>query len=216
MSQILPEPIERYLAGLNRRPDPVLDAIEADGRRRDLPIVHPETGRLLKVLVQATGSRHVLEIGTAIGYSAVWMARAMPPGGVLMSFERDHQLAADARTNAVRAGVGAIVQVMEGEAERLVDGIPGPFDLVFQDGDKVLYEPMLDRLLALLRPGGLLVADNALWRGEVVPGYVARPHYPADTTAALAAYNQRLATDPRVLSIVLPVGDGVSVAVKRH
>lgn len=215
MSQILPDAIERYLAGLNRRNDPVLDAMAAEGRRRELPIVHPETGRLLQMLVASTGARRVLEIGTSIGYSTVWMARALPSDGLLITFEREHDLAMEARANFARAGVTSVANVMVGDASRLVSKVAGPFDLIFQDGDKLLYEPLLDRLLALLRPGGLLVADNALWRGEVVPGYVDRPHYPPDTTAALAAYNQRLASDPRVLSLVLPIGDGVSMAVKR-
>ncbi len=215
MSQILPDAIERYLASLNRRDDPILDGIAAEGRRRDLPIVHSETGRLLQVLVAATGARRVLEIGTSIGYSAVWMARALPADGLLVSFERDRDLADEARANLARAGLAGVARVMVGDAARLVANVEGPFDLIVQDGDKLLYEPLLDRLLALLRPRGLLGADNALWRGEVVPGYVARPHYSADTTAALAAYNQRLAADPRVLCVVVPIGDGVSVAVKR-
>jgi caffeoyl-CoA O-methyltransferase len=215
MSQILPEAIERYLAGVNRRSDPVLDEIAAQARQRDLPIVHPETGRLLRLLVTAIGARRVLEIGAAIGYSAAWMARALPPDGLLITFERERDRAAEARRNFVRAGVAGIANVMVGDAARLVWKVSGPFDLIFQDGDKLQYEALLDRLLELLRPGGLLVTDNALWRGEVVPGYVERPHYPRETTEAIAAYNQRLATDPRVLSLVLPLGDGVSLAVKR-
>ncbi len=215
MSQILPEAIERYLATLNRRDDPVLEAIATEGRRRDLPIVHPETGRLLEALVLAIGARRILEIGTSIGYSAVWMARALPADGLLISIERERDTATEARANFARAGVANIANVMVGDASRLVWKVAGPFDLIFQDGDKLLYEPLLDRLLDLLRPGGVLVADNALWRGAVVPGYVKQPHYSPDTTAALAAYNQRLATDPRVLSVVLPLGDGVSLAVKR-
>ncbi len=215
MSQILPEPVERYLAAVNRRDDPVLDQIAAEGRQLDLPIVHPETGRLLQVLTTAIGARRVLEIGTAIGYSAVWMARALPAGGLLISFEREHDRAARARANFERAGVADRANVMIGDAARLVSKVSGPFDLVFQDGDKLQYGPLLDRLLDLLRPGGLLVADNALWRGEVIPGYVQRPHYAREETEALAAYNDRLAADARVLSIVVPTGDGVSIAVKR-
>jgi predicted O-methyltransferase YrrM len=214
MSQILPDPIERYLAAVNRRSDPLLDEIAADGHRRQLPIVHPETGRLLQVLATAIGARRILEIGTAIGYSAAWMARALPADGLLITIERDHERAARARENFARAGVAGRVSVMVGDAARLVWKVGGPFDLIFQDGDKPQYEPLLDRLLDLLRPAGLLVADNALWRGEVVPGYVERPYYPREETEAIAAYNQRLAGDGRVLSVVLPIGDGVSVAVK--
>ncbi len=215
MSQILPDPIERYLDGVNRRSDPVLDEIAAEGRRRNLPIVHRQTGALLELLVRATGARCVLEIGTAIGYSGVWMARALPRDGLLITFEREHDRAADARANFGRAGVADVANVMVGDAARLVWKVSGPFDLIFQDGDKQQYEPLLDRLLDLLRPGGLLVADNALWRGEVVPGYIEKPYYSREETDALAAYNQRLASDPRVLSLVLPLGDGVSLALKQ-
>ncbi len=215
MSQILPDPIERYLEGVNRRSDPVLDEIAADGRRRSLPIVHAQTGALLEMLVRAMGARRILEIGAAIGYSAIWMARALPPDGLLITFEKEHDRAALARENLARAGVAHLASVMIGDAARLVWKVSGPFDLIFQDGDKLQYEPLVDRLLDLLRPGGLLIADNALWRGEVVPGYIEQPYYPREETGAIAAYNQRLASEPRVLSLVLPVGDGVSLALKR-
>ncbi len=215
MSQILPDPIERYLGAVNRRSDPILDEIAAEGRRLELPIVHPETGRLLHLLVAATGARRVLDVGTAIGYSTVWMARALPADGMLITFERDRERAATAKANFARAGVDGVANVMIGDAERLVWKVAGPFDLVFQDGDKEQYEPLLDRLLELLRPGGLLVTDNALWRGEVVPGYIEKRHYSRESAEAIAAYNQRLATDPRVLSLVVPLGDGVSLALKR-
>ena len=102
MSQILPDPVERYLAALNRRDDSVLDTIAADGHRRGLPIVHPETGRLLQALVMALGARRVLEIGTSIGYSATWMARALPADGMLITFEKDQAVAADAKEDEFR------------------------------------------------------------------------------------------------------------------
>jgi caffeoyl-CoA O-methyltransferase len=215
MSQILPDPIERYLAAVNRLNDPILDEIAADGLRRGLPIVPPETGLFLQVLAAATGARRILEIGTATGYSAACMARALPRDGLLITFERDRERAATAKDHFAKAGMGDIANVMVGDAARLVWKVAGPFDLIFQDGDKQQYEPLFDRLLDLLRPGGLLVADNALWRGEVVPGYVAQPHYPREQTDALAAYNQRITSDPRVLGIVVPIGDGVTIAVKR-
>jgi caffeoyl-CoA O-methyltransferase len=215
MSGILPEAVGRYLDGLNRRSEPLLEEIESEGRRQGLPLVPPEVGGLLQLLTGAIGARRVLEIGTAIGYSAIWMARALPRDGLLMTIERERDRAAAARKNLARAGLSAVANVMVGDAARLVSKVSGPFDLIFQDGDKLMYEPLLDRLLGLLRPGGLLVADNALWSGEVVPGYVQHPWRPRDTVEAIASYNQRLATDPRVRSIVLPLGDGVSIAMKQ-
>ena len=215
MGQIIPAPIERYLAALNRRADPVADAVAQEGQARGLPVVSAEVGRLLHLLASATGARRILEIGTAIGHSTIWLARAIPADGLLISIEREADRAAEARANLARAGLGERVSVMVGEASRLVWKVAGPFDLIFQDGDKHQYEPLLDRLVTLLRPGGLLVTDNALWDGEVVPGYAAEPPRSPDVAAAIAAYNQRIATDDRLLTIIVPLGDGVALSVRR-
>ena len=93
--------------------------------------------------------------------------------------------------------------------------VSGPFDLIFQDGDKKMYAPMLDRLVDLLRPGGLLVTDNVLWDGEVVPGFAKEPHHNADDTRAIVEYNQRLSTHPGLVTSIVPLRDGVAVSVKR-
>jgi predicted O-methyltransferase YrrM len=215
MSQILPEPVAAYLSALNDRSDPVLDDVKRQGREQGLPIVHSDVGRFLHLLALAQGARRILEIGTAIGYSGIFLARALPADGMLITFERESERAAQARANFERAGVGERANVMIGDAMRLVSKVSGPFDLIFQDSDKLIYEPLLDRLLALLRPGGLLVTDNALWNGEVIPGFVEAPVHDAESTRAIAAYNRRLADDERLHTVVVPLGDGVSVAVKR-
>ncbi len=103
---------------------------------------------------------------------------------------------------------------MVGDAARMVHKVAGPFDLIFNDGDKRQYEPLLDRLVTLLRPGGVLLTDNVLWDGEVVPGLVTPPRRPAEETAAITAYNQRLAVDPRLVTSFLPIRDGVAMSVK--
>jgi predicted O-methyltransferase YrrM len=162
----------------------------------------------------AIGARQVLEIGTAIGYSALWMAGALPPDGRLITIELDPARADTARANIARAGRSEQISVIVGDAMRYLHKVAGPFDLVFQDSHKPLYEPMLDRLVALLRTGGVLVSDNVLWSGEVVEGYVNPPQrVPADTEA-LRAYSRRLVADPRLFTTVLPVGDGLAVSVK--
>jgi caffeoyl-CoA O-methyltransferase len=214
MGKIVPDAIERYLAQLNRQGDPVLADIAAQGLRRGLPLIDAEVGALLRVQAAAIGARRILEVGTAIGYSGIWLARALPPGGMLISIERDPDRAAEARANFERAGVSDRASVMVGDASRLVAKVSGPFDLVFQDGDKQLYGPLLDRLVALLRPGGLLIADNVLWDGEVVPGFVAQPAKRSKDTEAIASYNQRLASDTRLLTTWVPLRDGLSISVK--
>jgi predicted O-methyltransferase YrrM len=177
-------------------------------------IVDAQTGSLLHTLVRVSGATRILEVGTAIGYSTIWMASAMPAGGMLITLERDQARAATARAHIAAAGLADRVTVMIGDAERYLHKLAGPFDLVFQDGDKSLYEPLLDRLVELLRPGGMLVTDNVLWDGEVVPGYTDTPHRKPEDTAAIARYNERLASDARLATSWLPVGDGVAVAIK--
>ncbi|MBI1876147.1 MAG: O-methyltransferase [Acidobacteria bacterium] len=214
MSQIVPGPIESYLSGLSRAPDEVLQAVARQGEELGLPIVSRELGELLHLLVGAIAARRVLEIGTAVGYSTLWMARALPADGMIITMEVDESRAAAARQNLADAGVADRVSVMVGDSARLVTKVSGPFDLIFQDGDKQQYESLLDPLADRLRPGGLLVTDNVLWNGEVVPGFVTQATRNHAHTVALRRYNQRLASDRRFLSVFLPVGDGVALAMK--
>ena len=215
MGQIVPEAIERYLAGLNRCSDAVLDDIARGNVARGLPLVDPEVGALLRVMAISCGAARVLEIGTAIGYSGIWLAGALPADGMLLTLEMDEERAREARDNFARAGLADRVSVIVGDAQLKVAKVSGPFDLIFQDGDKKLYTPLLDRLVALLRPGGLLVTDNVLWDGEVAPGFTETRHRDAATTRAIADYNERVASHPQLLTAIVPLRDGVSISVKR-
>jgi predicted O-methyltransferase YrrM len=214
MGRIVPDAIESYLSGLNRQVDAVLADIAREGQEQDLPLVDAEVGALLHVLARAVGARRVLEIGTAIGYSGTWLARALPAGGMLLTMEMDAARARVARANFERAGVADRTSVIVGDAQRMLAKVAGPFDLIFQDGDKLQYEPMLDRLVDLLRPGGLLVTDNVLWDGEVVPGFVANPQRDPKDTRAIAAYNERLNSHPRLVTSTVPLRDGLAIAVR--
>lgn len=214
MSQIVPDPIERYLATLHAPVDELIEQVEREGRSSGLPLVQAPSGRFLRTMALAIGARQVLEIGTAIGYSALWMAGALPPDGRLITIELDPARADTARANIARAGRSEQISVIVGDAMRYLHKVAGPFDLVFQDSHKPLYEPMLDRLVALLRTGGVLVSDNVLWSGEVVEGYVNPPQRDPADTEALRAYSRRLVADARLFTTVLPVGDGLAVSVK--
>jgi predicted O-methyltransferase YrrM len=215
MGIIVPDAIERYLAGLNRFGSSVLDEIALGNEQRGLPLVDAEVGALLRVLATAANASRILEIGTAIGYSGIWLAGALPPGGMLITLEMSEERAREARENFARAGLADRVSVMVGDANLKLAKVAGPFDLIFQDGDKQLYSPMLDRLVALLRPRGLLVTDNVLWDGEVAPGFTDRPKRPAADTRAIAEYNERVASHPGLITTIIPLRDGVSIAVKK-
>ena len=214
MHIVAPE-IERYLASLVPR-DPLLAQVAAEGADLGLPIIDTAVGRFLEAVVLSTGARQVLEIGTANGYSAMWLARALPADGRLISIEIDPGRATIARGHIEEAGLTERVSVMVGDAARMVHKVAGPFDLIFNDGDKRHYSALLDQLVALLRPSGVLITDNVLWDGEVVPGLVTPPHRPPEETEAIATYNERLAADPRLITSFLPVRDGLAMSVKRR
>jgi len=215
MGQIVPDAVERYLASLNHQSDAVLVDIARAGERDDLPLVDPEVGALLRVLVLATRATRVLEIGTAIGYSGVWMAGALPKDGLFITMEVDESRAKTARENFARAGLADRVNVVVGDAQRMLHKIAGPFDVIFQDGDKKQYQPMLDVLVGLLRPGGLLVTDNVLWNGEIVPGFPAKRHRDPSDGIAIAAYNEAINSHPSLVTSIVPLRDGVAISAKR-
>jgi caffeoyl-CoA O-methyltransferase len=215
MGQIVPDLIERYLSGLNRAHDAVLDEIARAGSDADLPLIDAEVGALLRVLATAIGARHILEIGTCIGYSGIWLAGALPNDGMLITMEKDADRARIAKANFERAGLGDRVSIMIGDAQLKIAKVAGPFDLIFQDGHKPLYNTLLESLVGLLRPGGLLVTDNVLWDGEVVPGFVDTPRNNADDTRAIVEYNERVSAHPQLLTSIVPLRDGVAISVKR-
>ncbi len=215
MGQIVPEAIEDYLAKLNRGGDAVLESIARGNESRGLPLVDAEVGALLRVLATAIGAQRILEIGTAIGYSGIWLGGVLPPDGMLITLELDEGRAKEARENFARAGLSGRASVIVGDAQLKIAKVSGPFDLIFQDGDKRLYSPLLDRLVGLLRPRGLLVTDNVLWNGEVVSGFTDHPTQDPDDTRAIAEYNERLAAHPQLSTAIVPLRDGVSISVKR-
>jgi predicted O-methyltransferase YrrM len=216
MGQIVPEAVERYLASLNHTADSVLRDIARTGRERQLPLVDAETGVLLRILATAIDARRVLEIGTAIGYSSIWLAGALPAGGMLLTMEVDERRAREARANLARAGLLDRASVIVGDARRTLAKVSGPFDLIFQDGDKQQYGMLLDRLVTLLRPGGLLVSDNVLWNGDIVPGFRTEPTRSVEDGRAIAAYNQSLTRHPELTTSILPLRDGLAVSMKRR
>src|SRR6266850_7758166 len=200
MEQIVPDAVEQYLASLNRQSDPVLVDVARAGERDDLPLVDAEVGALLRVLVLATRATRVLEIGTAIGYSGIWMAGVLPKDGMLITMEVDEARAKLARENFARAGLADRVNVIVGDAQRMLHKVSGPFDLIFQDGDKKQYGPMLDTLAGMLRPGGLLVTDNVLWSGDVVPGFNKKPEHD-NGVKEIGEYNERLNHHPQLMTV---------------
>lgn len=203
--------LDEYLARNFGAEDAVLAALREDADRRGLPPISitADTGRLLQVLARAIGARRILEVGTLGGYSAICLARALPLGGHVLTLEREPVHAAFAREWIGRAGLSDRIEVREGIALELLPALDGArFDLVFLDADKEPLPRYLDWAIRLLRPGGLVVADNALWGGRVLDSQVTDPD-----TEGVREFNRRLATDPRLTSVVVPMHDGVGIGV---
>ncbi len=198
---------EAYLERLLPPRDPLLREMEERAAREDIPISDPEVGRLLAILARSAGARLILEIGTAIGYGALVLARGAPEARVV-SIDTDAERLATARQYLERAGVADRVELVEGAALEVLHRLQGPFDLVYLDAVKTEYRRYLDQVLPKLRTGGLIVCDNLLWSGRVAAG-----DQDAETEA-LRAFNGYLMMHPQLHAVVLPVGDGLGVATK--
>jgi len=201
---------ERYLRERYWEEDDLLRELREDLERRGPAIqVSAATGRLLSTLVSAAGSRRVLEVGTLFGYSGVWIARALPADGLLDTLELSEYHADAAEGWFMRAGLAERVRVHRGPALETLATMEGPYDAVFLDAAKAEYVAYADHAIRLLRPGGVLLADNVIWSGRVAD--------PAETdpdTQGIRRLHDRITGDPGLASTVLPVGDGVSVSVK--
>ena len=200
-----------YLSALFAPEDETLLALREEADRGGLPpiSISPDEGQLLHVLLTAIGARRVLEVGTLGGYSAIWMARALPSDGTLLSIELDAGHAEFARRFIARAGLERVVEVRTGRALDLLPALDGAqFDAIFLDADKEPLPTYLDWALRLVRPGGLIIADNALWGGRVLDQTVND-----DATLAVREFNRRFAADPRITGIVVPTHDGVAIGI---
>jgi predicted O-methyltransferase YrrM len=202
-----------YISGLFAPEDELLVALREEADRTGLPpiSVSPDEGRLLQVLLTAINARRVLEVGTLGGYSAIWMARVLPEDGELLTIEIEPKHAEFARRYVERAGLTTKIEIRLGRALDVLPSLDGEqFDAVFIDADKEPMPTYFEWAVRLLRPGGLVIADNTLWGGKV---YDAAER--DEKTAAVREFNRRMANDPRLLSILVPTHDGVAIGVLR-
>jgi predicted O-methyltransferase YrrM len=219
MSQDQWTAVDRYVTDLFVAPDAALENALATSAASDLPAINvsPAQGKLLHLLARAHGARNILEIGTLGGYSTIWLARALPAGGRLITLEANPKHAAVARANIAHAGLTRVVELRLARATetlpQLVAEKLGPFDLTFIDADKPGYPDYLFWALELSRPGSLIIADNVVRKGEVANAASTDPN-----VQGVRRYNALLAAEPRVTATVLQtVGskgyDGLAVAL---
>jgi predicted O-methyltransferase YrrM len=211
---IVTDAVTGYLTGLRSSSDSVLREMEAQAAREGIPIVVPETGQLLHVLALACRAERILEVGTAIGVSTLYLARALPPSGTVVSFEIDEERHNAARDYLRRAGVLERAELRLQDARDGLASMTEEFDLAFIDGVKTQYGEYFDGVLPRLRSGGVLAVDNVLMSGTVAENR-SDGHWTDDQISRAREFNRRLLEDSQLVGTVTPVGDGVLVAVKR-
>jgi predicted O-methyltransferase YrrM len=207
--------VQDYLERLRPERDALLAEMEALARAERVPIVEWETGRLLATLVAALRPRRILEVGTAIGYSTLHMARELDPGARIVTLERDPERIAQARGFWARGGVEDRIELVEGDALGSLRGLDGPFELVFLDASKTELDDYLRRLDGRFSPHALLVVDNLLMSGEVALPEGLDTAWSEESLRAARRTTEALMASPDWLFSLLPVGDGVGLGARR-
>ena len=204
--------IAAYLAGLTAAEDDALRAARDRAGRGGMPPVSADTGAFLRLAARWTSAQAAVEIGSGAGYSGIWIARGLAPSGMLTTIEADPEHQRLAKQSYEQAGVTSRVRAILGRAldvlPRLADS---SYDLAFIDAVKVEYPEYLEHALRLVRPGGVILADNVLWSGRVTDAKA-----DDQATEGLRAYARRISEDERLDSVILTIGDGLGVSLVRH
>jgi caffeoyl-CoA O-methyltransferase len=209
-SGYIQEDVEEYLYELLPGRDLVVSEMEAYAAKHRVPIIGPAVARLLALFVQVSGAKRIFEMGSAIGYSTIWLARAAGPKGKVFYTDGNPENARRAQNYFRRAGVAKRIEVKVGDALALLKKAPGTFDLIFNDVDKHQYPDALRVALPKLRRGGLLITDNTLWSGKA-----ARPAAEDDhDTKGVQEFNRLVYASKELNSILIPLRDGVTVCRK--
>ena len=210
MGGITNEPVEDYLYSMLPPRDEVLSEMEAEAAAKKVPIVGPAVGRILQQLAMMINAKTIFEMGSAIGYSTIWWARALGDGGRVFYTDGDPKNAERARGFFARAGVQDKIKIETGDALELLSEHKQQFDIIFNDVDKEDYPRVFRLISPRLRQGGLFITDNVLWSGRVTD------LRSQDTrTKAIQEFNRQLYASPDFYTTILPIRDGVAVAMKR-
>jgi len=201
--------VEDYLYAMLPARDEVLAEMEADASKNKVAIVGPAVARVLYQLATIGGAKKIFEMGSAIGYSTIWWARAVGDGGRVIYTDGDPKRADKARRYFDRAGVSKRITIRVGDALEFLSEEKEQYDIIFNDVDKTDYPRVFRLALPRLKRGGLFITDNVLWSGRV-----AKPN-PDATTKAILEFNKLICGAPELFTTILPIRDGVAVCVKK-
>jgi predicted O-methyltransferase YrrM len=209
-SGYIQDDVEEYLYKLLPERDAVVSEMEDYAAQNRIPIIGPAVARMLALFVQVSGAKRIFEMGSAIGYSTIWLARAAGPKGKVIYTDGDPEKANRAKNYFRRAGVAKRIEVRVGNALELLKKAPGKFDLIFNDVDKHQYPDALHAALPKLKSGGLFITDNTLWSGKA-----ARPASRDDiNTLGVQELNRLVYASKELYPVLIPLRDGVTVCRK--
>ncbi|HTV55519.1 MAG TPA: O-methyltransferase [Terriglobia bacterium] len=212
MRKILEPAVEGYMNALLPSRDPVLREMERYAAKHEVPIVGPACARALFQLACSIKAERVFEMGSAIGYSTLWLARAVGPKGAVFYTDSDPENARRAEDYLGRAGMRERVRFLVGDALKMLASTEGQFDIVFNDVNKIQYPRVLRLAAPRVRPGGLFISDNVLWSGRVA-GPLAKEDA---STRAIKTFNSRLYRSKEFFTVIIPLRDGLAVSRKNE
>lgn len=209
MDTLLAPALDKYLYDILPQRDAVLQEMEKQAAKRDIPIVGPAVGRLLFQYARLINAKKVFELGSAIGYSTIWWARAVGEQGIVHYTDGDEKNAAEARRYFQQAQVEPRVRIHVGDALEVLSEQKQEFDVIFNDVDKEDYPRVLHLVSTRLRRGGLFITDNVLWSGRVIEK---KPK--EESTRAIQEFNKRLYAMKEFFTTIIPLRDGLTVGLK--
>ena len=213
---IVDERMVTYIRSLERPENPVIEAIEQEALESFVPIIRKETQSFLKVMMLMNRPARVLEVGTAVGFSAILMSEYLPEGSRITTIENYEKRIPIARNNFKRAGKEKQITLIEGDALEVMKTLEGPYDFIFMDAAKGQYIHYLPEILRLLAKGGILVSDNVMQDGDVIESRFAVERRDRTIHARMREYLYELKHNDALVTSIIPLGDGVALSVKKE
>jgi caffeoyl-CoA O-methyltransferase len=201
--------IDNYILGLRNRPDPVLRDMEKYASERHFPIIGPLVGPFLRQIAYVMGAKKIFEMGSGFGYSAYWFAGGLKKGDKIICTDGSEANYKKAQVYFKRAGIDKMVDYRVGDALDIINQVKGQFDIILNDIDKQSYPLAFDLAIPRLKSGGIFITDNVLWSGRILDSQ------PDKSTKAILEFNRKLFKSKDVIASIIPIRDGLGIAVKR-
>jgi caffeoyl-CoA O-methyltransferase len=212
MNKIINEIQQKYLYSFRKKPDSLVEEMETFAQEHNVPILSWQSAEFLEQLVQLKNPKRALELGTAIGYSTIRIARNLKIKSVVHTIEKSTENVVAAKEFIAKSGLAGQIKLLEGDALNIMPQLKKKYDLIFLDADKEDYKRLFDYSLVLLRRGGLLIVDNLLWKGYAAASRVPKQY--KESTKHIREFNGLFMNQPNLETTILPIGDGLGIGVK--